>query len=410
MNRYNIVNTEIDSIELKCLVVSKGVKVEKAIYKKYTKINRLGVNPLMCNCIILSDGTIVQLTDMGFHLKYLTGILSWDNLKLLKYASQLETPFLLTLSDDEPALYYKGTFLDFVSFPPKNDFYFQKTSSGLPFIGNAVLQGVDWVAFQCLWPCEYAAAGKPCEFCFSGGDFETLAKKKKLLPKPINPSDVAEIVKYAIENAGCNSIQITGGSTFDSEKEHSYIVSYLEAINKYVGRENIKGDILLYITPPKDLSVIDEYFKLGVNKIACSLELWDEKLAKKVTPGKIGFTTRKRHLDALEYIIKNYGVGKAFSNFIIGIEEFETLKEGATYLAERGIIPTASIWMPMGRPVNNTMQTPEIEYYKRVKELFAELYQKYNLEPSECCGLNVCMERDIWNYSQAGSICCNCTK
>ncbi len=399
MNKYNIFNTEIDSIDLKCLVVSKGVKVAKEVYKKFTKANRLGINPLMCNCMILSDGTIVQLTDMGFHLKYLTGILSWDNLKLLKYASELETPFSLKIFDSKPALYYKDIFLDFVSFPPKSDFYFQKTSLGLPFIGNAVLQGVDWVAFQCLWPCEYAFAGKPCEFCFSGGYFETLARKKKPLPKPVNPADMTEIVKYAVENVGCNSIQITGGSTFDSQKEHSYIASYLEAINKYVGRENIKGDILLYITPPKDLSIIDEYFKLGASKIACSLELWDEELAKKITPGKIDLTTRKRHLEALEYISRNYGVGKAFSNFVIGIEGFETLKEGATYLAERGIIPTASVWMPMGRPVNNTMQTPGIEYYKKVKNLFAELYQKYNLEPSRCRGLNVCIERDIWNYA-----------
>lgn len=401
LNKYNIFNTEIDSVDLKCLVVSKGVKVEKEVYKKFIKTNRLGVNPLMCNCMILSDGTIVQLTDMGFHLRYLTGILSWDNLKLLKYASELETPFSIKLSEGKPALYHKETLLDLVSFPPKNDFYSQKTSSGLPYIGNAVLQGMDWVAFQCLWPCEYAAAGKPCEFCFSGGDYETLAKKKRSLPKPVNSMDMAEIVKYAIENAGCNSIQITGGSTFDSEKEHAYIVSYLEAINKYVGRENIKGDVLLYITPPKDLSLIDEYFKLGVSKIACSLELWDKELAKKVTPGKINFTTRKRHLEALEYISSTYGVGKAFSNFIIGIEQFETLKEGASYLAERGIIPTASVWMPMGRPVNNTMQTPEIQYYKKVKELFAELYLKYNLEPSKSLGLNVCIERDIWNYSSS---------
>ena len=89
-------------------------------------------------------------------------------------------------------------------------------------------------------------------------------------------------------------------------------------------------------------------------------------------------------MDTLEYIAENYGVGKAFSNFVIGIEKFDTLKEGATYLAKRGIIPTASIWMPMGRPVNGSMQTPNIEYYKKVKELFADLYRKYGLEPSKC--------------------------
>ena len=399
MNKYHILDTTIDSIDLKCLVVSKGVKVSKEVYRNYSKTNRLGVNPLMCNSMILSDGTIVQLTDMGFHLRYLTGILSWDNLKLLRYASDLETPFSLKISEGKPALFYNDIFLDFVSFPPKTDFYGQKTSSGLPFIGNAVLQGVDWVAFQCLWPCEYAAAGKACQFCFSGGDFETLARKKKPLPEPVRAEDVAEIVEYAVKEVNCNSIQITGGSTFDNKKEYSLIASYLEAIDQYVGRENIKGDILLYITPPRDLSIIDEYFQLGADKIACSLELWDEELARLVTPGKIEFTTRQRHLDALEYIAANYGQGKAFSNFIIGIEPFETLKEGATYLAERGIIPTASVWMPMGRPVNGTMQTPDIEYYIKVKELFADLYQKHNLEPSLCQGLNVCIERDIWNYS-----------
>ncbi len=62
-------------------------------------------------------------------------------------------------------------------------------------------------------------------------------------------------------------------------------------------------------------------------------------------------------MDALEYIVKHYGIGKAFSNFVIGIEPFDSLKEGATYLAKRGIIPTASVWMPMGRPVNGTMHT-----------------------------------------------------
>ncbi len=392
----------IDSVELKCLVVSRGVKVSGEVYRRFSGMTRLGVNPLMCNCMTLPDGTIVQLTDMGFHLKYLTGILSWNNLKLLKYASELTTPFSVRLDGEKAALYDGENRIAAVDFLPQNGFYFQKTASGLPFIGNAVLQGCDWVAFQCLWPCEYAAAGKPCQFCFSGAEHEALAKKRKPLPCAVNAQDVAEIVKYAVEQAGCNSIQITGGSTFDPEKEYGYIAAYLEAIMLGVGRERITGDILLYITPPRELALIDEYFALGADRIACSLELWDETLAAKVTPGKTAFTTRKRHLDALEYIANKYGPGKAFSNFIIGIEPFESLKEGAQYLAERGIIPAASIWMPMGRPVNGSMSPPDLDYYRRVKELFAELYQRYNLEPSRCCGLNVCMERDIWNYSCGG--------
>lgn len=399
MNKYMIDGREIDSIELKCLVVSRGMKVDKKIYNRFTKEYRLSINPLMCNCVFLSDGTIVQLTDMGFHLRYLGGMLSWDNLKLLKYASELGTPFTLELIDDKAALMYNKKFVDFVTFPPKTDFYTKTTKNGTTYLGNTVLQGIDWVAFQCLWACEYAASGKPCEFCFSGADFEKLATAGKPQPAALDAVDVAEIVDYAIKNVGVNSIQITGGSTFAGITEYNHICNYLNAINDMTGRENIAGEILLYITPPEEMPMIDTYFLLGADRIAASLEVWNETLAAEITPGKIEFTTRERHLKIMESTVEKYGIGKAFTNFIIGIEPFESLRDGVEYLAERGIIPTASIWMPMGRPVRGNMKAPDIDYYRSVKELFADLYSRYKLEPAECCGLNVCMERDIFKYS-----------
>lgn len=398
MKTYTIGNETVDSIELKCLVVSRGLKVDKKVYKRFSDEYRLDVNPLTCNCLRLSDGTIVQLTDMGFHLRYLGGMLSWDNLKLLRYASELGTPFTLAMDGDRAALLHEGQLVDHVTFPEKTDFFKQKTENGVPFIGNAVLQGVDWVAFQCLWPCEYAASGKPCQFCFSGADHEKLAAAKKPLPPALAADDVAEIVDYAVRHVGVNSVQITGGSTFSGKSEEQHIHAYLDAIDRRIGRANLPGEILLYITPPEDLSVIDSYFAQGASRIAASLEVWDEALAREITPGKMAFTTRERHLRALEYTAEKHGPGTAFSNFIIGLEPFESLREGATHLAERGIIPTASIWMPMGRPVMGSMKASDIDYYRRVKELFAGLYMRYKLEPADCCGLNVCMERDIYRY------------
>jgi len=49
--------------------------------------------------------------------------------------------------------------------------------------------------------------------------------------------------------------------------------------------------------------------------------------------------------------------------------------------------------------VQGNMKAPSVDYYKRVKEFFAELYVKYELEPPRSRGLNVCIERDIWNYA-----------
>ena len=399
LNRYEIEGRELDSVELKALVVSRGLKIDKSVYQKLGKDYRIYPNALTCNSMKLPDETIVMATDLGFHLSTLSSMFSWDNLKLLKYMADMTTPFRIKLEGDKPALYHNKDKVCDVSFFPKSQFFKQNTTSGMPFMGNAVIQGCNWVAFQCLWPCEYACAGKPCQYCFSGGEFETLARKNKPMPFIPSPKDVAEVVNYAIDNDNCDSIQITGGSTFKSETEEKYITSYLEALNKYVGRDKIKGEILLYITPPDKKEVIDHYFELGVDRIACSLEVWDDEKANIITPGKREFTGKERHLEALTYIADKYGPGKAFSNFIIGLESLDTLKEGATYLAKRGIIPSASIWMPFGKPVMGSMKAPDLDYFRAVKEIFGELYIRYNLMPAGGCGLNVCMEKDIWNWA-----------
>ncbi|MDR0838669.1 MAG: hypothetical protein LBN99_03405, partial [Oscillospiraceae bacterium] len=288
MQTYRLGDESVTSLELKCLLISRGVKCDKAVYKRLGADFRLNVNPLTCNCLLLPDGTICQMTDVSFHLEYLGGALSWDNLKLLRYASQLGTPFGVRLEGGEPALFYGRDFVCGVAFAPHTDFYGRRTGSGLPFVGNAVLQGLDWVSFQCLWHCEFAAAGRPCEFCFSGAEFEANARRGNPQPQALAAGDVREIVRYALDNVGVSGVQITGGSTFDGKAEAEHIRAYLAALDGLPLEET-----LLYITPPGDAGLIDEYFALGATRVACSLEVWDEGRARTITPGKLEFTTRR---------------------------------------------------------------------------------------------------------------------
>ena len=393
---FEVGGQKVDSVELKCLVVSRGLKIDREVYRERGKDFRIYPNALTCNCFRLPDGTIVMATDLGFHLSTLSSMFSWDNLKLFKYMSDMTTDYRISLLDGQPMLLYQGEAVTLVELMPNSDFYQQKTGSGMPYAGNAVLQGCDWVAFQCLWPCDFACAGKPCQFCFSGGQFEALARRHKPMPFIPSPQDVSEVVLYAVEHDGVNSMQLTGGSTFQSETEEKYITGYLRGMAESGARAALKNELLLYITPPERHDVIDRYFGMGASRIACSLEVWDNKLAESITPGKRSYITKQRYLDALTYIAEKYGPGKSFSNFIIGLEPFETLREGATYLAERGVIPSASVWMPFGKPVNGSMKPASLEYFRKTKEMLAELYLKYDLEPAGCCGLNVCVERDIW--------------
>ncbi len=400
MQKYSYQNEQIDAVDLKCLLISRGVKVDNEVYRRFAGKARFHPNALMCNCIKLPDETITQLTDLGVHLSTVASMFSWDNLKLLKYMGDMTTEFRLAMYGDKAALFCGSDFVCEVGFLLPSRFYAQKTSSGMPFLGNAVIQGCNWVAFQCLWPCEYACAGQPCQFCFSGGQYETLQRKHKPMPYIPTPRDVAEVVAYALQNDNCDSVQLTGGSTFKGEDEAVRIRAYMEEINAFVGRDALKGEILLYITPPDDMGLVDEYFALGAGRIACSLEVWDDARAVMITPGKRKFTTKERHLRALSYIADKYGPGKAFSNFIIGLEELNTLREGATYLAERGIVPSAAVWIPFGKPVMGSMKPPSLDFFRAVKEMLGELYDKYNLTPPGGCGLNACVDKDIWAHRQ----------
>jgi hypothetical protein len=399
LGTYRVNGENLDSLDLKALVVSRGVKVSGEVYRRFSPRYRLYPDPETCNCLILLDDTIVQLTDLALHMRYVKKAILLEALRHLPSLMRLRTPFALDVSDDRPVLLHNGRPVTEVMFPPASHFFEQRTSSGLPFLGNAVLQGLDFLSFPCLWPCQYAQAGYACQFCYSGGLAERQAKKNTPASPVPTPRDVAEITRYAVlEEQAASHIQITGGSTMDPQAECRLIRRHLDEIQNLVGIEKIPGEILVYTTPPTDPRELDGLFDAGADRIACSLEVWDKALAAVITPGKARFTGRQRHVDCLTYIAEKYGPNKACTSFVVGLEPAESYLEGAEYLARRGIVPIASIWIPFGRPVMGRTEAPGLDYYRRVKEGLAALYEKYHIEPPGSVGLNVCLCRDAWNH------------
>ena len=144
--------------------------------------------------------------------------------------------------------------------------------------------------------------------------------------------------------------------------------------------------------------MLDQVVNSGADRVACSLEIWDEKLAQIITPGKVKFTTRERHFDALKYIAKEYGPNKACSTFVVGLEPVESFLEGAEALARDGIVAMASLWIPFGRPVMGNAKAPGLDYYQKVKVGLAEIYEKYGIVPPGGAGFNVDIDKDIWQH------------
>jgi hypothetical protein len=400
LGQYRVNGESLDSLDLKVLLLTHGVKVSGRVYQAFGRTHRLDPDPQTCNCLLLPDGTVVHLVDLAMHMGYIKKALSWEMLRNLRYAFQLRTPFSLEVAESgHPVLLWKDQEITRVTFPPASRFYQQKTSSGLPFLGNAVLQALDFLSFQCLWPCQYAQAGHACQFCYSGGLYERLSRKGKPLPATPTSRDVAEMAHYAfVVERVAKHIQLTGGSTMNTQAECAVIKGILSEIDQVVGLNNVPGEILVYTTPPSDPAEVDQLFSAGADRIACSLEVWDDQLAQVITPGKWRFAGRQRFLDCLRYIARRYGPNRACSSFVIGLEPVETFLGAARTLASEGIVPIASLWIPFGRPVQGRMQTPGLDYYRKVKEGLARIYETYGIVPPGSNGLNVCMCRDVWNH------------
>lgn len=380
LKTYNLNGEIVDSLDLKVLLISNGIDMtSNVIFENFGATHRISqADDLMaCDCVLLPDRTVVHLTNVGS-----------------------QSPFSMDISENgKPCILYNGQFVTEVDLPPKTSFYEQFTSSGIPFKWMAVLQGLDVLAFPYLWPCEYARAGFACQYCHTGGFTEQLAKEGHPDQPFPTAQDVAEIVNYAIHTEELAShIQITGGSTMNPQAECHLIASMLNTIDDVAGLENIRGEMLIYTTPPSDPSMIDDVFDAGADRVACSLEVWDENLVAQVCPGKTRFTGRDRHLRTLLHIADKYGPNKACSSFVVGVEPVESFLAGAEYLASNGIVPIASVWIPHGRPVLGKTETPGIDYYRQLRNGLAEIYTKYNCEPPGTFGFNVCLCRDTWNH------------
>jgi hypothetical protein len=238
--------------------------------------------------------------------------------------------------------------------------------------------------------------GQPCEFCYQGNMTTAMRQAGQPLPPIASPSDVAEAVEYCVRECGIRDVQLTGGSEVDSARgEAPLVVDILAAIDRKLGLDNTPGEIYVYTSAPKDPAAVDALFAAGVDRVAYDLNVWNEAILEQVCPGIFRHIGRVQQLRALEYAARQHGPNKTCSAFVVGLEPLDSLLAGAEYVAQRGIVPLFSIWLPHHRPVRGSTTAPALDYYRRARQGFAELFAKYELEPPGASGLNVCMCRDL---------------
>jgi len=376
MKSFHLDGQAVDVLDLKTLLITRGINVPEEITRQFGRTHRLAPtsDPFACNCLLLPGGIPAHLFHVGPGADF----------------------SLAVNSAGRPCLTWRGEPVAEVDFPPATRFYEQQTPGGFPFRMMAVLQGLDVVSFPYLWPCQFALGGQPCHFCYQGN--MTLAMKQAGHPLPpiASPDDVAEAVQYGVRECGVRDVQLTGGSEVDAARgEIPLAADILAAIDRRVGLDNIPGEIYVYTSAPKDPAAVDALFAAGADRVAYDLNVWDEAIFEQACPGIFRHVGREQQRRALEYAARRHGPNKTCSAFVVGLEPLKSLLAGAEYAAERGIVPLFSIWLPHHRPVRGSTTPPGLDYYRRARRAFADLFARYKLEPPGASGLNVCMCRDL---------------
>ena len=377
--RFNLDGEQVDVFDLKTLLLTRGINVPDEVVQRFGRTHRLEPtsHPFCCNCLLLPGRVPAHMFHIGPAAEF----------------------SLMVSESGEPWLTYRGKAVTKVDFPPATGFYERSSSKGFPFQLMAVLQGLDVVSFPYLWPCQFALGGQPCDFCYQGNMTLDMKRAGQPLPPIASPEDVAEAVAYGVRSEGIRDVQLTGGSEVDSScGEIPLVVRVLEAIEGKLGLKNIPGEIYVYTSAPQKPAAVDALFAAGVARVAYDLNVWDKAIFAEACPGISRYVGREQQLRALEYAAERHGPNKVCSAFVVGLEPVECLLAGAKYVAERGVVPLFSIWLPHFRPVRGATTPPGLDYYRRARAGFVELFAKYKLKPPGASGLNVCMCRDLSNH------------
>lgn len=376
LETFDLDGHPVDALDLKCLLVSAGMQYPQHVYDALQGKVRLAdpSNFFACNCVILPG-------DVAVHLN-----------------QNPASPFGIDLDEHgAPGLYHRGRRVAPVSFPRPSGYYEQQTAAGIPYGSYAVLEGEALLAFFYLWSCEYIKTGETCAFCF-----QVMAEMAGFQLPSATPEEVAEIIAYGVEQAGVREVQLTAGTKFVAKNECAHYAEILRAIDRRLGLANIPSEIYIYMTAQKDPSAVDEVFDAGVHRVAHDLHVWDAKRHARYAPGHARKVGRDAQLRSLEYIASKHGPDRAFSAFVAGLEPLESMLEGATWCAERGIAPAFSVWMPTPGSTGPENTPPGLEYYRAARREFARLYKRHSLRPPGIpAGSHVSLCHDIYRNMDA---------
>lgn len=257
-----------------------------------------------------------------------------------------DTGKLITLVDNQRI---ENIDIHFVEEP---DYYSKTISNGESVKKYVSACGLDELN---VIPWKGCAISKGCKFC----GINNFVKKEDLSAHQISKdknewnhvceqylSNLEEAVLIA-KKADCykehaHVILIAGNldnSSLDFEAE--VFAEITERITPLISDISAEG-VVVVISPPHNMKLIDALKKAGVRKVVFNLEAVTEKGFEKYCPGKADLGYRF-FIDRLKYAIDIFGRGNVWTNLVFGLENIEDTLEKCSELVKDGVVISANV-------------------------------------------------------------------
>lgn len=277
------------------------------------------------------------------------------------------TPYCIEWNGTDFLLSYEKVPLSTVTLAAA-DPHRDRTASGGTRFRDAAFLATDRLRIHHEFRCYFKACGNGCRFC-------NLKQKTGCF----SIEDVCEVIDFYLEHVPFRHFLIGGGSGCDAE-ETSNILALVRHI-----RSKSDKPIYAMCLPPKDLSVLSEYHKAGINEIGFNLELFDRAIAAEIMPGK-GQIPLSQYEMAYREAVRLWGRhGDVRSLMVLGLEPLNSFYQGIAWLCKLGVMPIVSVFRPMDNIGLRHALPPSNEQIETAFYRGAEIAAQYGLILGPAC-------------------------
>jgi len=340
-------NEPFEPILLKIMLIIFGVRISDSALKYIQKNGKIREANFSAIDIILYDDLIVNCPYKNQFTNY--------------------SPFSIKICNGDIILFYFDKKISIIKMFYESKLNYSKTKNGVKFSSVAFL-ATDRLRVNYNPVCFFKTNSQSCKFC-------NLPNKNE----SYNFDDVKEIIESFLSLESFRHFLIGGGSNHP-EYDYNNVIQLIKYLNT-----KTKKPLYLMSLPPKNSSVLESLFRLGVSEVAFNIEIFDQTLAEYYMPGK-GKISRNHYFYMLEKAVSLWGrEGCVRSMVILGLEPDESVLLGIERLCKIGVQPMLSIFRPMAFTELESYLSPSSTYIYNLYKKIEAICEKHGQTPGPSC-------------------------